>query len=167
MNQDYTSHAWSTRMMEWEGFIDGLTEQAAFATKAKERATAANIVTSFPVRPSTPADYGSQPKRRGRPPGSKAGHLPGSMVPIEEWNGESNYLAQHDLINQFPELRSDIIIPDYVYADVSAPPWFPEYRPPGVDDMMMINNWIGPKGTITPAHKVFRCYAPLRCRRAY
>ncbi len=39
------------------------------------------------------------------------------------------YLAQHDLTKQFPTLREDIIVPDYVYASLGSADW-PCYRPP-------------------------------------
>lgn len=65
------------------------------------------------------------------------------------------YLAQHTLFTQFPSLRSDIIVPDYVYSSPSPPSSFPSYRPPGNDDQLVINAWLGPKGTLSPAHTVW------------
>jgi hypothetical protein len=65
------------------------------------------------------------------------------------------YLAQHDLLMQFPGLRADIIIPDYVYASID-PQEFPDYHPPGNEEELVINAWLGPKGTISPAHTVSR-----------
>lgn len=65
------------------------------------------------------------------------------------------YLAQHTLLTQFPALRSDIIVPDYVYSSPPPPSTFPTYRPPGNDDQLVINAWLGPKGTLSPAHTVF------------
>ena len=58
------------------------------------------------------------------------------------------YLAQHSLLSQFPQLRDDIILPDIVYASLDAPD-FPAYKPP-FD--VILNAWLGPKGTISPAH---------------
>lgn len=63
------------------------------------------------------------------------------------------YLAQHNLLMQFPDLRSDIIIPDYVYAALTHSD-FPDYKPPGNEEQLVINAWLGPKGTISPAHTV-------------
>jgi hypothetical protein len=65
---------------------------------------------------------------------------------------EMVYLAQHSLLTQFPKLRDDILIPDLVYI-------VPEtreagHKPPSNEDRLIINAWIGPKGTISPAHKV-------------
>jgi lysine-specific demethylase 8 len=31
------------------------------------------------------------------------------------------YLAQHDLMKQFPSLRDDILVPDYIYSSLTAP----------------------------------------------
>ncbi|KAF8313305.1 uncharacterized protein EI90DRAFT_3184243 [Cantharellus anzutake] len=87
-----------------------------------------------------------------------------NQPPVEEWSGPSHYLAQHDLINQFPELRGDIIVPDYVYSGVQPPSdQFLKYHPPNVEGNLVINNWIGPKGTITPAHidPYFNCYVQV------
>ncbi|KAG6903184.1 hypothetical protein C0995_002727 [Termitomyces sp. Mi166 len=61
------------------------------------------------------------------------------------------YLAQHNLSLQFPELVKDIVVPDYVYVSMD-PPEFCHYRPPGNDEQLVINMWLGPKGTISPAH---------------
>ena len=63
------------------------------------------------------------------------------------------YLAQHNLLMQFPALRDDIIIPDYVYASVTSLD-FPLYQPPGNDEQLVLNTWLGPGGTLSPAHTV-------------
>lgn len=64
------------------------------------------------------------------------------------------YLAQHDLIKQFPDLREDIIIPDYVYASLPCVD-YPDYRPPQHDYEALFNVWLGPKGAMSPAHTVY------------
>jgi len=81
--------------------------------------------------------------------------------PAENHHHGILYLAQHSLLTQFPALRSDITIPDYVYSSPLPPPSFPNYRPPGNDEQVVINAWLGPKGTISPAHTdpYFNCYA--------
>jgi hypothetical protein len=58
------------------------------------------------------------------------------------------YLAQHSLLTQFPQLRQDIILPDIVYASLDSPD-SPAYVPPSD---VILNAWLGPKGTISPAH---------------
>lgn len=73
--------------------------------------------------------------------------------PSSKVSQKVHYLAQHDLTRQFPALREDIILPDYLYADVVSPDYH-EYRHPRNDDKMVFNTWLGPKGTISPAHVV-------------
>lgn len=66
------------------------------------------------------------------------------------------YLAQHDLTKQFPTLREDIIVPDYVYASLFSGD-SPRYRPPNNDDQIIFNTWLGPKNAMSPAHTVCLC----------
>lgn len=68
-------------------------------------------------------------------------------------SSELLYLAQHDLTLQFPSLRNDIDLPDYVYASLD-PPECPNYHPPRVADGVLLNTWLGPKGAMSPAHTV-------------
>ncbi|OAF69497.1 Jumonji domain-containing protein 5 [Intoshia linei] len=49
------------------------------------------------------------------------------------------YLAQHRLLEQIPILEKDVIIPDYCFVGNNL-------------NQVDINSWIGPKGTISPAH---------------
>jgi hypothetical protein len=63
------------------------------------------------------------------------------------------YLAQHDLTKQFPNLRDDIVLPDYLYASLT-PIGYPEYRPPNNEDQIILNTWLGPQNTMSPAHIV-------------
>merc|ERR1719422_2669872 len=48
------------------------------------------------------------------------------------------YLAQHQLLDQVPALGQDILTPDYCYT--------------GNSDQPEVNVWIGPAGTVSPAH---------------
>ncbi|XP_050091623.1 bifunctional peptidase and arginyl-hydroxylase JMJD5 [Anopheles aquasalis] len=52
-------------------------------------------------------------------------------------NDPVSYLAQHDLFDQIPALRRDIIVPDYIGCTDIAP---------------RIRAWLGPKGTVSPLH---------------
>ena len=64
------------------------------------------------------------------------------------------YLAQHSLFNQFPTLKDDIFAPDYVYCELAPPANYPQYAPPANEERLVLNAWLGPKGTVSPAHTV-------------
>ncbi|RPD59186.1 Clavaminate synthase-like protein [Lentinus tigrinus ALCF2SS1-7] len=74
----------------------------------------------------------------------------------EQATGESSkpvlYLAQHSLYNQFPALKDDIFVPDYVYCDLDPPNNYPQYVPPANEERLVLNAWLGPVGTVSPAH---------------
>lgn len=71
-------------------------------------------------------------------------------------NSGVRYLAQHDLLTQFPALRNDIVVPDYVYAAV-----------PGARDTLLLNAWVGRRGAGSPAHvdEFSNCYCMVSGRR--
>lgn len=64
------------------------------------------------------------------------------------------YMAQHNLFSQFHALREDIVIPDYVFTSPQAPATYPFYRPPNNEEELALNAWLGPPGTVSPAHTV-------------
>lgn len=71
-------------------------------------------------------------------------------------NGEAppmpkGYLAQHNLFNQIPQLRNDIRVPDYCWADIPSGHPFNNKSSPRLE-VPEINAWFGPAGTITPLH---------------
>ncbi|KDN43120.1 hypothetical protein RSAG8_06273, partial [Rhizoctonia solani AG-8 WAC10335] len=71
------------------------------------------------------------------------------------WEGEGNdseklYLAQHSLFTQFPKLRADIQVPDYVYTEPGSHPCYT--GPPGNEEQLVINAWCGGRGANSPAH---------------
>lgn len=70
------------------------------------------------------------------------------------------YLAQHDLLRQIPQLEDDFWPPDYVYMAPPAPSDAPSYVPPDADRGYLVNLWIGPEDTHSPAHTdpYFNCY---------
>lgn len=67
---------------------------------------------------------------------------------------ETLYLAQHALFRQFPTLRRDLPLPDIVYSSPSTDGGSDgaEYVPPGGDDGVVMNAWLGPGGTKSKAH---------------
>jgi lysine-specific demethylase 8 len=66
---------------------------------------------------------------------------------------EGLYLAQHNILRQFPALRDDIAIPDYTYCSLN-PPDFSGYKAPNNAEGAILNVWLGPHGTMSPAHFV-------------
>ncbi|CAE6495863.1 unnamed protein product [Rhizoctonia solani] len=68
----------------------------------------------------------------------------------EESDGEKLYLAQHSLFTQFPKLRADIQVPDYVYTEPGSHSCYT--GPPGNDEQLVINAWCGGRGANSPAH---------------
>ncbi|KZW02399.1 Clavaminate synthase-like protein [Exidia glandulosa HHB12029] len=69
------------------------------------------------------------------------------------------YLAQYDLLKQFPALSADIIVPDYVYADI--PHARTDVQTP------VLNAWLGCRGAGSPAHvdAFSNCYCLVTGRR--
>lgn len=70
--------------------------------------------------------------------------------PFSATNTSIYYMAQHDLTKQFPRLLEDIEIPDYLYTELESP----HYHPPCNESKILLNTWLGPKGTLSPAHFV-------------
>lgn len=88
------------------------------------------------------------------------------------------YLAQHSLFTQLPNLRKDILVPDYCYTSPPQHPTDPSMDQPELSEPLL-NAWFGPAGTITPLHtdpyhnllvqvvgrKYVRLYSPLETER--
>jgi hypothetical protein len=62
-----------------------------------------------------------------------------NKIIIPNDNSNTLYLAQHGIFDQIPELRTEIITPEYCYA--------------GLGDQYNTNFWLGPAHTKTPLHK--------------
>jgi len=74
------------------------------------------------------------------------------LTSLTQPSDKALYLAQHSLFLQFPNMREDMIVPDYVYSCPNSSESFPDYKPPTNDEQLVLNAWLGPKGTISPAH---------------
>lgn len=78
-------------------------------------------------------------------------------------HGQPLYLAQYNLFNQFPALKDDIQLPDYIGCEL------PPGGRPTVDceDGAVLNVWLGPAGTVSPAHvdPYYNCYAQIVGRK--
>ncbi|KAK4049939.1 hypothetical protein OIV83_003763 [Microbotryomycetes sp. JL201] len=73
------------------------------------------------------------------------------------------YLAQHDLFKQFPDLENDLVIPDLVYSCPPRPTDVPNYQPVSNEQGYLLNAWLGPTDTVSPAHTdpYYNCYAQV------
>lgn len=81
------------------------------------------------------------------------------------------YLAQHTLFDQFPKLEADVLPPDYVFASAEIPGYTPPVKTVEGDEDeggqrrviedVVKSVWIGPEGTVSPAHTDphFNCYS--------
>lgn len=69
-------------------------------------------------------------------------------------------MAQHDLFRQFPALERDVVVPDYVFSAPEAPQDMPLYAAPPNEEGFVMNAWLGPEGTLSPAHTdpYFNCF---------
>eukprot|EP00435_Cladocopium_sp_Y103_P023478 s653_g5.t1 len=96
----------------------------------------------------------------------KNGGQGASHEAIDEWSAsEVAYMAQHQLLLQIPELRSDILIPHYC----------------ALGELQTVNVWMGTAGTVTALHydlddnflvqvagyKYLRLYSPEEGERLY
>lgn len=96
----------------------------------------------------------------------------GGNGPVKKLKG---YLAQHELFEQIPTLRKDILTPDYCALDDD------DDDDDGAEDRVIVNAWFGPEGTISPTHtdpyhnllcqvvgsKAIRLYAPSQTPYMY
>lgn len=81
------------------------------------------------------------------------------IIPFEEFldslsrpDAETLYLAQHDFFKQCPALLDDVVVPDLVYSAPKPTEDAPNYRPPAAEEGYVLNAWLGPAGTLSPAH---------------
>ncbi len=61
------------------------------------------------------------------------------QITVDEACDRIEYLAQHNLFDQIPALRKDILVPEYCCVGTS-------------NESVDIKAWLGPKGTISPMH---------------
>lgn len=66
------------------------------------------------------------------------------IIKAGEGPGEKGYLAQHELLEQIPQLRRDILTPDYCALD--------DEDEEGEEATLAVNAWFGPGGTVSPTH---------------
>jgi len=119
-SQGYLSSSWSQEVMRLSDFIDTCVKTTAVGEHPSHDARKQQKCESCAVAP-TAADHAEVPRRTG-------------------------YLAQHQLFDQIPSLRSDIEIPrlckSLLPTDVAA----------SAENATRVNAWFGPAGTVSPLH---------------
>lgn len=70
--------------------------------------------------------------------------------------GKLYYLAQHNLFMQMPALQDDFSVPDYAYASLVSDGR--SHIPPSNENQLIVNSWLGPRGTVSPPHTVRRFF---------
>ncbi|GAA5933854.1 hypothetical protein JCM3775_000305 [Rhodotorula graminis] len=133
---DYAAEGWSQRLMDFGAFVDAL-----------ERAEEEDEEEEGEGEGREGKEEDEEEEQRERP--------------------ETLYLAQHALFRQFPTLRRDLPLPDLVYSppdrDNGGGNDGAEYVPPQSDDGVVLNAWLGPRGTTSRAHTdpYWNCYVQV------
>jgi lysine-specific demethylase 8 len=148
IGKDYRVDEWSQEMMNWETFLQKI-EVERWSTDSQPSHSSFKS-EKLPVSENYP-DAPTKPRSSWRAnPGANPDEIDEAIV----------YLAQYSLFKQFPKLRDDIVVPDLVYYAPSSD--YPNYRPPQTEDEndegTIINAWLGPGCTVSPAHTVCISY---------
>ena len=115
IGRDYLAESWTQRLMPLSVFIDSILGNNS---RPRQHTTASTLAK---------AEGCSDQKEGGEGGG----------------DGEAvGYLAQHDLFEQIPRLRADIVVPDYTAISLD---------PNGCAEPIM-NAWLGPARTVSPLH---------------
>lgn len=69
-----------------------------------------------------------------------------------EGEEERGYLAQHELFEQIPQLRRDILTPDYCALDDDDDDGDDDDDDDHEQQPVAVNAWFGPGGTVSPTH---------------
>lgn len=135
----YTSDGWRQELMTVGDFIGLFIEPQADDSNASHTdAPSAN-------RPQAPADgaHGEEEMLDNEArPSSRATASGKGRAP----RGETAYLAQHELFDQIPPLRRDIMTPDYCALLLA------DEEDDGGAESVATNAWFGPGGTVSPLH---------------
>jgi hypothetical protein len=149
MGRDYLAESWTQRLMPLSVFIDSILGNNS---RPRQHSTASTLAKA--------EDFSDQKKG-----GGGWGGAGGAMDGVEDWDGSVcrgvggvggeekgggrggdgeavGYLAQHDLFEQIPRLRADIVVPDYTAISLD---------PDGCAEPIM-NAWLGPARTVSPLH---------------
>ena len=135
----YTSDGWRQELMTVGDFIGRFIEPIADdSTTSDTDAPSAN-------RAQAPGDgahgqeemLDNEARRSPRARANGKGRAP---------RRETAYLAQHELFDQIPPLRRDIITPDYCALLLA------DEEDDGGAESVATNAWFGPGGTVSPLH---------------
>lgn len=131
----YTAEGWRQELMTFGDFIERYIE-----TSKKEPMTSRQV--------SSEAQAGVQGNASDIPrAGTDGGSTTDSGAKTAVMGPRQvAYLAQHQLLDQIPLLRRDVITPDYCAL------LLPDEEDEAGADSVAMNAWFGPQGTVSPLH---------------
>ena len=145
----YTSDGWRQELMTVGDFIGRFIEPIIDDSNSNPSETGAPSADRTPssadrahgeeeaLDTGVDVDVAREAGRSARAGVSRKGGAP---------RGETAYLAQHELFDQIPPLRRDIITPDYCALLLA------DEIDDGGAESVVTNAWFGPGGTVSPLH---------------
>ena len=186
LGRSYVDEGWGQKIVTFGEFLRNHIDTTSVAphqgapaqtarNQERRRTHAAAEQAGDPSDPPPPAP--PSPTTANRPAETTAAAAAAAAAPPPPPPAEPAalaYLAQHQLFDQLPQLRNDILIPDHCYTAPPPHPTDPSQDQPELD-APLLNAWLGPPGTITPLHtdpyhnllaqvvgrKYVRLYSPL------
>lgn len=148
----YTAEGWRQELMTLADFMaryiePGQEAQAQAQGKGKGKAEACGTSGGGVGGVDAAASSASNSCQAGKERKRGFGVLDEAADTLSE-GGEQPmaYLAQHQLFDQIPALRRDVITPDYCAL------LLPDEEEEAGSESVMMNAWFGPAGTVSPLH---------------
>ncbi|PWN53072.1 Clavaminate synthase-like protein, partial [Violaceomyces palustris] len=152
VGSNYTEQGWGQAIMPWEEFLDRSGWSDGWGSCGGHD-----------------DEEEGEGEGEGGGGGGGGGGAEATFAESERSSRRTLYLAQHSLLNQFPQLSKDMMLPDFVFSCPPPPDpnEFPDYRPPvdeesGSEDVV-VNAWLGPGGTVSPPHTdpYYNCFVQV------